>query len=390
MDFVSKVPIEKGWSDDQKYCVTDKNATKYLLRISDMKEYETKRAEFEMMTRVAALGVPMCQPIEFGLCEEGAYSLQSWIDGADAEETIGQYSEAEQYAYGLQAGRILRKIHSIPAPATQEDWEQRYNRKIDGRIANYQSCPLKYRDGQPFIAFAEKNRDLLKGRPQVYQHGDYHVGNMMIGEEGKLYIIDFNRNDYGDPWEDNKAITWDIKQSPAFASGRIDGYFEGEVPPDFWRGLALYICCGVLASLPWAIPYGEGEIATMQKQADNVLSWYDGMQTFVPTWYKGKRGPVITLCGSVKFRDDFIREQARLTAEGYTVLSVGGFDLPEKINEHEIALLKARHKSKIELSDAIFVINHGGYIGKSTREEIAFAEKVGKQVKFMEPPLPQQ
>ncbi|CCZ52647.1 putative uncharacterized protein [Clostridium sp. CAG:75] len=40
------------------------------------------------------------------------------------------YSDTEQYIYVLEAGRILRKIHSIPAPATQEDWEIRFNRIV--------------------------------------------------------------------------------------------------------------------------------------------------------------------------------------------------------------------------------------------------------------------
>lgn len=40
------------------------------------------------------------------------------------------YSDTEQYIYVLEAGRILRKIHSIPAPATPEDWEIRFNRIV--------------------------------------------------------------------------------------------------------------------------------------------------------------------------------------------------------------------------------------------------------------------
>lgn len=80
-NYISKEPITKGWSGDKKYCVTTANGTKYLLRISPMEQYEKKKNEFEMMQRVSALGVPMCQPIEFGTCDEGVYSLQSWIDG---------------------------------------------------------------------------------------------------------------------------------------------------------------------------------------------------------------------------------------------------------------------------------------------------------------------
>lgn len=287
MKFVTKEPIHKGWSDDQKYCVTDASGNRYLLRVSESALYDAKKAEFQRMQQVLALGVPMCQPIEFGVCEEGVYSLQSWIDGEDAEAVMPTYSEQKQYAYGLEAGQILRKIHSIPAPAAQEDWETRFNRKIDRKIKGYNDCPLKYENGQAFLDYIGVNRHLLKNRPQTYQHGDYHVGNMMIDRCGALHIIDFNRDDYGDPWEEFNRIVWSAQAAPVFASGMVDGYFNGDVLMEFWRLLALYIASNTLSSLYWAIPFGEEEINTIRKQAQDVLNWYDGMRNPVPTWYLG-------------------------------------------------------------------------------------------------------
>ena len=166
MNFVSKQPINKGWSRDKKYCVTDENGKRYLLRVSDIAEYDKKQSEFNMMKQVLALGVPMCQPIEFGVCNEGVYSIQSWIDGADAEESIPILSDTEQYVYGLEAGRILKKIHSIPAPATQEDWEIRFNCKMDYKIKKYTDCPLKYENGQAFINYITENCYSLQNRPK--------------------------------------------------------------------------------------------------------------------------------------------------------------------------------------------------------------------------------
>ncbi len=383
MNFITKTEIHKGWSSDKKYCVTDEAGKRYLLRVSDIAAHDQKRAEFDMMRQVAALGVPMCLPLAFGVCEEGVYSVQSWIDGEDAEEAVVVLPEEKQYAYGLEAGRILCKIHSIPAPEGLEDWESRFGRKMDYKIKKYNECPLKYENGQVFIEFAEANRYLLHGRPQTYQHGDYHIGNMMIGNDGKLYIIDFNRNDFGDPWEEFNRIVWCAQKAPLFASGMVDGYFDGAVPPEFWRLLALYISSNALSSLPWAIPFGEGEIMTMRNQVGEILAWYDGMKTVVPTWYCGKGARVVTLCGSVRFQEDFLREQARLTAEGYTVLSVD-FDVPKTLDKGQIQMLKEIHKRKIDLSDEILVINKGGYIGESTRAEIAYVEKMGKRVRYME------
>ncbi len=286
MNIISKEPILKGWSEDKKYCITDETGTRFLLRVSDISQYAAKHSEFRMMQRVASLGTPMCLPIEFGICEEGVYSIQSWIDGEAAETLIPLLSDREQYSYGLEAGRILSRIHSIPAPASQEDWAVRFNRKMDTKIRRYNDCPIKYPKGQAFIDYINENRYLLDGRPQVYQHGDYHIGNMMIDHSGKLYIIDFNRNDFGDPWEEFNRIVWCAQKSSLFASGMVDGYFDGNVPFDFWKLLGLYISSNTLSSVYWAIPYGEAEVNTMMNQAEEVLAWYNDMTEPVPIWYR--------------------------------------------------------------------------------------------------------
>ncbi len=281
-----KLPITKGWSGDQKYCVTDEQGCKYLLRISPAEQYARKKRQFALMQQVAALEIPMCAPVEFGICGEGVYSIQRWIDGMDAEEAMKTIPEAQRYAYGLDAGRILRNIHSIPAPDDLENWEARFNRKMDQKIRMYSECTLKYENGQAFIDFIQANRHLLTDRPQTYQHGDYHVGNMMIGADGVLYIIDFDRDDFGDPWEEFNRIVWCVQAAPAFATGMVDGYFDGDVPMEFWGLLALYIASNTLSSLPWAIPFVEDEIAVMRRQAAEILDWYDNLACIVPKWYK--------------------------------------------------------------------------------------------------------
>ena len=279
-------PIDKGWSGDRKYCAGTETGEKYLLRISSPNRLDRRCREFERMKQVAALGIPMCLPVEFGVCEEGVYSLQSWIEGEDGEEAIQAMEEEKQYRYGLDGGRILAKIHTLPAPADIPDWESRFSAKIDRKIALYESCPLKYEGGEAFLSYLAENLHLLRGRPQTYQHGDYHIGNMMLDRNGVLTIIDFDREDFGDPWEEFNRIVWCAQAAPAFASGMVDGYFEGEAPEDFWRLLALYICSNTLSSLPWAIPFGENQIQVMVCQAQEVLGWYDGMKQVVPAWYQ--------------------------------------------------------------------------------------------------------
>ena len=288
-NIISRSPIDKGWSGDQKYCAVTTNGTKYLLRLSSIDRLERKRREYEKMSEVAQLGIPMCLPVEFGTCEEGAYSIQSWIDGEDAENMVMTMDSAEQYRYGLDAGRILAKIHTIPAPKDVPSWETRFNAKIDRKIAMYENCELKYESGgDAFLNYLAQNRHLLAGRPQSYQHGDYHIGNMRIDNNGVLTIIDFEKWDVGDPWEEFNRIVWSAQAAPAFASGMVEGYFDGNVPMEFWKLLALYISAGMIGSLPWAIPFGEKEVQVMRKQAAQVLEWYDEMKSVVPTWYQKK------------------------------------------------------------------------------------------------------
>ena len=96
---------------------------------------------------------------------------------------------------------------------------------------------------------------------------------------------------------------------------------------------------------------------------------------------------VITLCGSTKFKDEFLIEQKRLTLEGNIVISVGLFghsDDDEVWTENIKKMLDDMHKRKIDMADEIFVINKNGYIGSSTKSEIEYALKTNKKVNYME------
>lgn len=96
---------------------------------------------------------------------------------------------------------------------------------------------------------------------------------------------------------------------------------------------------------------------------------------------------IITLCGSTKFKDQFISEQKRLTLEGNIVISVGLFGHSgdvEVFTNNTKEMLDNMHKRKIDLADEIFVINVGGYIGESTKSEIKYAINKNKVVKYLE------
>ena len=103
---------------------------------------------------------------------------------------------------------------------------------------------------------------------------------------------------------------------------------------------------------------------------------------------------VITLCGSTKFKDEFLKAQKDLSLKGNIVISVGLFghsgdsEVWENMDEGTITktkeMLDDMHKRKIDMSDEIFVINVNGYIGDSTKSEIEYAIKTGKKVNYLE------
>ena len=105
---------------------------------------------------------------------------------------------------------------------------------------------------------------------------------------------------------------------------------------------------------------------------------------------------VITLCGSTRFKDEFMEAQKRLTLEGNIVISVGLFghsgddEVWESMDEGTLTktkeMLDDMHKRKIDMADEIFVINVGGYIGESTRSEIDYATGKGMPVWYLEEP----
>lgn len=99
---------------------------------------------------------------------------------------------------------------------------------------------------------------------------------------------------------------------------------------------------------------------------------------------------VITLCGSTKFAAEFAAVNQRLTMEGCVVISLGMFSLPD-LPEYDWAADSSGHKArlayvhlqKIRMADEVYIVDPGGYVGDSTRREIAYAQSLGKPVRYL-------
>ncbi len=287
-DTFSKIePITKGMSGDKKYYIETVEGKHFLLRIADFSEYAQKEIEFEAMKHLVARGVPMPSPIDFGTCNNSkcVYTLLSWVDGVEVEAILPTLSKAEQYTLGIEAGEILRKIHTHPAPDIVDNWAERYYSVINPRLKAFRSEGIPFVGDTIILNYLESNGVLLNNRPQCHHHGDYHMGNMIHSDTGRLSIIDWHTVDFnncGDPWYEFNRIGIEF---PAFASGQIDGYFDHAIPEKFWSLLAYYLAASAITSIVWAKYFAPEGLQDILKLNTDILRWFDDMKNPVPTWY---------------------------------------------------------------------------------------------------------
>ena len=287
-DITLAEPITVGLSKDKKFYGELSNGSKILVRISDISGKKKKEAEYKRCTLMAEFGIPMPQPVDFGLCNNGenVFQIFTWCKGEKLENLLPSLSKEEQYLIGLKAGEILYKIHSVPVKnedVIHENWYDRYTDFINESIEDFLKCGLEIKGADLIIDFYSQNKSLLKTRPQNYLHGDFHTSNMLY-DNGKLYIIDWEIqlfNSYGDPWSEVA-----MQYSPnGFSAGLINGYFNQEPPTEYWTVLALYQSIRAIHSIPWAFHHQRDYLEPLIKRVADVLLWYNNMNCVMPSWY---------------------------------------------------------------------------------------------------------
>lgn len=168
----------------------------------------------------------------------------------------------------------------------------------------------------------------------------------------------------------------------------------------------VYVAMGtvVMMGLPWQALWDEVQRANMSKvradHADDPRSArrhsLDVVKPvgWVPPDIEGAlarpvvpRPKIVCLCGSTRFKKEFVDKNYELTKQGIVVLTVGWFshskDVVSRPTEEEKIALDELYKRKIDLCDEVLVLNVNGYIGESTRSEIVYAEKLGRPVRYL-------
>nr|WP_246096311.1 aminoglycoside phosphotransferase family protein [Paenibacillus sinopodophylli] len=282
--------IHKGYSSDDKYIVYNRNGhPSYILRTYSIDQDKNKRLEFSRLQLMEKHDVKCSRPIEIGTLpeQELGYMIVSFIEGNEASEELLLLTEEEQFNIGVQAGLELKKIHQVSCPDHMKSWGERMAAKHHQYRVEYAKCGVAINNEEKLLSFIDDKLHLMKDRPNLFQHDDYHIGNLIV-KDGKLSgIIDFNRYDWGDPiHEFVKVGIFSAEVSVPFSVGQIQEYNHYNEPDDeFWQLYSLYLAMMLVSSIVWILKVKPDESDIMLKKIHKVMDDHNNFERMIPKWY---------------------------------------------------------------------------------------------------------
>ncbi|AJQ58901.1 aminoglycoside phosphotransferase [Bacillus thuringiensis] len=288
-DAVDIKEISKGFSPDKKYIIMSANNEKYLFRTGDIKEYERKKIEFQILNEMVKCNVQAQRPIEIGILEEEGvcYSIFSYLEGEDAKRLLSTYSPKEQYDIGIEAGKDLAKMHTLEAPKNILPWYERAMKKHRKYLEAYKTCGIKIENDDKIIKFIDENEMYVKDRPNRFQHDDFHLENIIVRDGRYVGVVDFNGYDWGDPLHDFVKIALFARDiSIPYSIGQIEGYFNERIPEEFWKLYAVYVGMTVFSSVVWTLRAAPHMLEDTLERLHIVLEDHKNFELSKPIWFQ--------------------------------------------------------------------------------------------------------
>lgn len=283
--------IHKGYSSDGKYIVHGSNRRpQYILRTYSIDQDINKRLEFSRLKMMEKQDVKCSRPIEIGvLPDQGlGYMIVSYIEGTEASGELPLLTDKEQFNIGIQSGLELLKIHQVSCPDSNiKSWHERVAVKHHRYRMEYAKCGVVIDNEAMMLSFIDHNLYLIQDRPNLFQHDDYHIGNLIVKDGLLSGIIDFNRYDWGDPiHEFVKVGIFSSEVSVPFSVGQIQGYHKHSQPDEkFWRLYSLYLAMTLISSVVWILKVKPEELDSMLMKIHRVMDDHDYFELSVPKWY---------------------------------------------------------------------------------------------------------
>ncbi|RLQ94249.1 aminoglycoside phosphotransferase family protein [Falsibacillus albus] len=280
--------INQGFYTDEKY-VLSLNNDRYLLRVGNAEVFKRKVVEFEILQEMHRTGIQTPLPIEKRILDEKGiyYTIYSFIEGDDAATIIHELNETEQYLLGIEAGNELARMNKFHAPSNVEPWYDRALRKHERYVQAYQTCGIHVDGDEEILECIENNKHLLQGRPNRFQHDDFHLGNIIVKNKKYAGAIDFSNFDWGDPVHDFvKVALFTSEVSVPFSVGQVKGYFAEGAPEDFWSLYAVYTAMSIFSSIVWVLKFDPKNTEEMVQRLRRVIIDHDGFKRTRPKWFR--------------------------------------------------------------------------------------------------------
>ncbi|WP_144495167.1 aminoglycoside phosphotransferase family protein [Bacillus thuringiensis] len=281
--------ISKGFSFDEKYKIELESGASYFIKVCDSSYFERKQEEYEYMQQLDSLHIPMPKLIHFISLTKFNKCVQvfEWIDGLDGEDILRTLSTEEQYRAGKKAGEVLKKIHLVEKEDKSNSWEMSIWSIYERYLEALKEYEVDFFHLNTVIDFVGNHKDLLKNRPIVFLHDDFHPANIMIDQNEFRAVIDFARFDIGDPIHDfHKVALFTTNISKPFAIGQVHGYCGGEPDLHFWKLYSLYAAMIFPADIVWTNRSTPYLLDDMKERLNGILEDHNHFSSYIPKWYQ--------------------------------------------------------------------------------------------------------
>lgn len=278
--------IKAGFSSDKKFKLTSEEGP-FLLRISSKNQEGKRRTEFEIIQSAYEMGVKCAQPMKFGILDgfEVCFSCFRFIEGEDAETKLPLLPDTVAFSIGEEAGMDLRRLNDIKPKNGHETWSDRKRRKHEIYAREYINSGYSFKADREILDYIDSELSLMNETECVFQHDDFHVGNIIIHDNRYNGVIDFNRMDWGDYVHEFVKLGWFSRYvSEAFANGQIHGYFKNDIPEYFWKRYSLYMAMSLYSTIVWHMKYFPNLMDEMKKYLDMVLDDHEHFNRSKPKW----------------------------------------------------------------------------------------------------------
>jgi aminoglycoside phosphotransferase (APT) family kinase protein len=284
--------ISEGDSTDRKFYIKNCNRERFFLRVADRTTYDRKKDEYELLSAIHEFGVPVPDPVGFGLCNRGKslYLQTRWIYGNQGTKALQGLPKYQQYALGTDAGFYLKLIHDCEIPPRRNTWEARQLSRLEknlGALAQHRRATALE---MKIIGILENGRHILANRPQTLLHGDFNTDNVVLSYENSFRLIDFDNWQYGDPMADLSNVLTRIQSvSVPYAIGVIDCYFNFQITDDDLMMMQLYAIMDLIERLNASKWRTADEYRASREALQSLMHDFQNGRSICPVWYKRMR-----------------------------------------------------------------------------------------------------